>query len=217
VNLKRAKLLIVSLVLILGVAITGLIIARYFLTNLIRVPQSGMANAIVPGDQIIVTRWCFGEMKRGTVVTFQYPQDPSKYVGRLVGLPGETIQIKDNRVLINGQPLSEKRTQAVEKDVHAGLEELSTEGEGPYQVFYTHAPEDRAEIDEAAPFGTAEPFKLDENSYFLLGDNRDNSEDSRYRGPVPRELIWGRVKTIYFSQHPVTKQVRTDRILKSVD
>ena len=180
-----------------------------------------MMNTIIPGDHVLIHK-SFGQTERGSIVLLQYPYNPEFpnnfefHLGRVVGLPGETIQIRGNLISINGQPLDELRVMANEVDPLEPLVEISTEGNGPYRVFYT---EHIKYPDAEAPgiFATNSPFKIPNDNFFLLGDNRDNSEDSRYRGPVPRALIWGELALIYYSESEVPGgSVRWERIFKRV-
>jgi signal peptidase I len=105
---------------------------------------------------------------------------------------------------------------AREADLESPLIEVSTEGTGPYRVFYTEYPKD-PEAEAQGNFGTNLPYKIPNDSFFVLGDNRDNSEDSRFRGPVPRELIWGEGVIIYYSQAETPdRSIRWERIGKKV-
>ena len=177
----------------------------WFLTYRARVPTVSMMNSIIPGDHVVILR-SFGQIERGQIVLFQYPNstefaDKSEfYLCRVIGLPGETIQIRGNVIYINGDPLDELRVMAREDaDDDNPLIEVSTEGKGSYRVYYTVYPK-HPEAEARGDFGTNQPFKIPDDSFFLLGDNRDNSEDSRYRGPVPSELIWGEGVIIYYSE-----------------
>lgn len=76
-------------------------IYRIFFMWMVRVPTGSMLNTIVPGDHLVVNR-SFGEIERGRIVVFQYPGDSAYYVARVVGLPGETIQLRGMSVYING-------------------------------------------------------------------------------------------------------------------
>ena len=115
------------------------------------------------GDRIMTDK-NIGELKRGDVITFLYPKDRSKsYFKRVIGLPGEIIEIRSGDVFINGQKLDE-----------------------PY-------------IDEK--FNQSKPSfspkKIEEYHYFVMGDNRDNSSDSRYWGTVDEKLITGKYTVTY--------------------
>jgi len=157
-----------------------------------------MANTIIPGDHLLVKRRAFGEISRGDLIIFDYPKDRSvKYVSRVVGLPGEAIELRGTSIYINGKELPEQRVIVNQDFESEALEELSTEGSGPYRVFYSQHPTGTSEVEGV--FGTDGPFRIPANEYFVMGDNRDNSEDSRYWGTVPRPLIFGKPTVIYWS------------------
>ena len=126
-------------IIILGVGaliLGGVGIWSLLFTQFVHVPTGAMANTILPGDSLVVDR-LFGEIKRGDIIMFKYPMDPSvRYVSRVIGLPGETIEIRGTAVLINGEELSERRTM-VDGESEAPLRELSTEGEGSLLASHT--------------------------------------------------------------------------------
>ncbi|HET8783599.1 MAG TPA: signal peptidase I [Pyrinomonadaceae bacterium] len=173
------------------------------------VPTGSMSNTVLPGDTIIGRKY-EGEVKRGQVVVVQYPDDPTYYLSRVVGLPNETIEVREKQVYVNGRALDEERV-LIEMDPGDGreLKEISTEGTGPYRVYYQGE-----RNDESPEF--AGPLRLPAGSFFVMGDNRDNSMDSRYRGPVRRELIWGDVFLITYSTTIDTNELRWNRILKRI-
>jgi signal peptidase I len=201
----RKKILILSLALF-SLALTA-VPAYYFLfLRLVRVPTGAMANTILPGDQLVVRKRAIGEIGRGDIVIFEFPKNPSEqYVFRIVGLPGEAIEIRDRVVYIDGKELPEERVWV--KPAYGSqlsvLEELSSEGHGPYRVFYySRGPKTEPLLPTQAAedeFGTNGPFRIPTRHYFVLGDNRDNSYDSRFWGPVKREAILGKPTTIYWS------------------
>lgn len=220
------KRIIIFAVIVLFISITALVVYRVFFVRMIRVPTAAMANTIIPGDHLVVTK-LLGEPVRGDIVVFTYPDDPAvKYISRVIGLPTESIEVRKRRIYINGNELPERRVLVKpDYDLESGiLEEISTEGTGPYRVFYYSSeradestfPGDTQEL----TFGTRGPFHIPDKHYFLLGDSRDNSYDSRLRGTVPRALIWGKATLIYWSSgtdKSHQERIRWERINTRVD
>jgi len=175
-----------------------------FFNRLVRVPTGAMAASIMPGDKLVVDRF-FHEIRRGDIILFKYPPDPQvQYVSRVIGLPGETIEIRNTKVLINQENLGELSVLVEGDPGSSGMRELSSEGAGPYRVFYYF--DEHQEGAAIRPlmlhvelFGVGKPFAVPGGHYFVMGDNRDNSQDSRYFGPVARELITGKPYFIYWS------------------
>jgi len=161
--------------------ITALILAliiRSFVVQAFKIPSGSMLQTLQIGDHILVNKFIyrFTEPKRGDVIVFKYPKDKNRdFIKRVVGLPGETILIKNQKIYINGVVLTEKYIQ------HA--EAISPDG----YVF----PRDN--------FG---PLKIPADSVFMMGDNRDTSLDSRYWGALKKDLIQGKAFVIYWSIEP---------------
>ena len=208
-------------ILQVGVAVLILIpilfIGYFFLfLQVARVPTGSMANTIIPGDRILIKTRAFGKIQRGDVILFNYPEDSVTYVARVIGLPFETILVRGRSVYINGKELPEQKIFVRTSDTlkPEALEEASTEGEGHYRVFYSEG----ELVDSEAPFATTEPFQIPENCYFVLGDNRDNSLDSRFRGPVFRDAVIGKTTMIYWSSNNETgnEEVRWERIFAEI-
>ena len=148
--------------------VVGSVLIACFLSACSPQPVVVEGNAMMPnftnGDRILINR-NLGELNRGEVIIFLYPKDRSKsYFKRIIGLPGETIEILEGKVFINGQILDE-----------------------PY-------------VDDAynQAKGNFPPRKVPDYQYFVMGDNRDNSSDSRYWGTVDKELITGKYYTTYY-------------------
>lgn len=124
----------------------------------VKVEGDTMAPALNDGDKILIEREP-EKLERGDIVVFLYPHDPVKsYIKRIVGLPNETVEIREGKVFVNGQHLPE-----------------------PYVD--PELDQDRRNVAE---------LRLDADSYYVVGDNRDNSADSRIWGPLHRKFIYGR-------------------------
>jgi signal peptidase I len=185
-----------------------------------------MANTVIPGDQLVVKKRAFGQLNRGDVVVFRYPKDTSVlHLFRVIGLPRETIEVSGRSVYINGEELKEQRVMVKSSyDLGPdGLQELSTEGSGPYRVFYvSHAEGEESEMlpdSEEGLFGTNGPLQIPNNEYFLMGDSRDNSEDSRFWGTLPRALVFGKATMIYWSTHrdkEGNESIRWNRVFRKL-
>jgi signal peptidase I len=202
-----------EMILVTGVQVLFLMT---FIFQAMNVPTGSMQNTINIGDQFFVNKFLYGkptpflsallpqrEIERGDIVVFKWPKNPAiNYIKRCIGLPGEEILIKDRKVYINGKELPE---QMVTIDLAGNASELSAleviKEEPPppgatYKAFYR--PGHDYDYDEMK-FAVGTPFKIPENSYFMMGDSRDNSQDSRFWGIVPREYIVGRPLYVYWS------------------
>lgn len=148
-----------------------------------RMPSESMRPGLLVGDLLFVNKLAVrAGVKRGDVVVFRFPPDPSKdFIKRVVGLSNERIEVRDRQVLINGVPLDE-----------------------PY-VIHTDATRGGEHRDR---FG---PFQIGPDEVFVLGDNRDNSNDSRYWGPVPLATVMGRATLIYWSWDVLASRPRWSR------
>jgi signal peptidase I len=194
-----------------------------FIAQAVAVPTGSMQNTINIGDHLFVNKFIFGkptpglgwllptrEIGRGDIIVFKLPDDPKvNYVKRVIGLPGETVQVKGHRVFVNGKELPEERalvqmTGAQEPELPVVKVEPKPEG-ALYRVFYDAAgfsDGDDFEIKHGVNFGVSEPVQVPEGKYFVMGDSRDNSQDSRYWGFVPRENIFARALYVHLSFDP---------------
>jgi signal peptidase I len=159
------------------------------------------------------------EIRRGDVVVFKYPSDfntdeeivqyKTLFIKRVIGMPGETIHVRGPEVYVDGTPLAEYRVAALDPTLgndKAELKQLrptSERQDEPYTVFYSPRTLARAGRDERPQsefrYGVNQPFKIPDNHYFVMGDNRDNSADSRVWGTVPRDLVVGRALFVIWS------------------
>jgi signal peptidase I len=188
------------------IAIFLALLVRTFIISGYKVPTSSMAPTLLPGDFIFSYKIPYGVRvplwnkkifvsppKRGDVVVFSYPDQPRvKYVKRVVGEPGDRIEIKNGSLVLNDSTAQYLVTEGpVQEDFGiSSLFEIVDEG----SVFGNHLIIRKK--DSGKSFG---PIVVPPNEVFLLGDNRDSSDDSRYWGTVPIERIEGRVLLIWLS------------------
>jgi signal peptidase I len=148
-----------------------------------------MEPALMAGDHVVTDKstYAFSEPKRGDIAVYRAMEFSQRIsMGRIVGMPGETIEIRNRVVFVNGSKVDE-----------------------PYVQFL------RPPTGETLPGQSVAPTVIPADAYFLLGDNRENSMDSRFIGPVQRQQLLGKAKTIYFSSDPETHKPRWNRIGKT--
>jgi signal peptidase I len=194
----KSKLYEYTEAIILAIVIA--LFVRTFVIQAYKIPSGSMKPTLQIGDHILVSKFNYGiklpfvrstliptgTPQRGDIVVFIYPEDRSKdFIKRLAGIPGDTIEIRDKRILLNGLPWNDSH------GVHADGIVLP----GSVQ------PRDN--------FG---PVKVPEGSLFVLGDNRDESYDSRFWGFVPMKDVLGKALVIYWSWDQEDHGVRWSRI-----
>jgi signal peptidase I len=208
-----------------------------FIIQAVTVPTGSMQNTILIGDYLLVNKFIFNpggqplpflpmrEIRRGDIIVFKYPgnkvnprmdsmRNPPlqpyqlNYVKRVIGLPGEKVEFKDNQVYINDQPLPEYRVIGDADDNVSALTVTEFEPRDPEDQWTVYYSEDTMKAVQSGrhlptrgyEFGVAgKPSIVPPDSFFVMGDSRDNSEDSRYWGFVPRELVIGRAMFVYWS------------------
>lgn len=174
-------------------AISAILIFIYFysLQKSYRIPATSMEPSILKGDHVITFKYIGDQKpKRGDIVIFPYPDDRHKaYLKRIVGMPGETLEIRQQQVYINNK----------------GLEE-------PYAQ-HTEPPQAKLEF----PRDDFGPIMIPDEHFFVIGDNRENSIDSRLFGPLEIKDIERKVKIIYWSWNNEENTVRWDRIGKILE
>ena len=175
------------------IAVILALFIRTFVVQAFKIPTGSMENNLLIGDHLLVNKMIFGPtvsplerrvmpvggIKRGDVVVFKYPEEPDRdFIKRVIGLPGETLEVREKKVYINGRALDE-----------------------PY-VHFLQPPSSGSEYPEVTSYDVRErygPVTIPSDQYFMMGDNRDNSQDSRYWGFLPRELVKGKALVIYWS------------------
>jgi signal peptidase I len=175
------------------IAIIFVNFARIFVFQAFKIPSGSMEDNLKIGDHIIVNKFIYGprgdgplgrlvplrDVRRGDIIVFRAPPSPEiDYVKRVIGLPGETISIKDRHVFVNGRSLDEPYVVFDDRQVYPVSEFL---------------PEPQRSRDQLAG------FRVPAGQYWVMGDNRDHSSDSRYWGTVPRTMIKGRALMVYWS------------------
>ena len=172
------------------VAVILALFIRTFVVQAFKIPTGSMEPNLLVGDHLLVNKFVFAPtvsglertllpmrpIVRGDVVVFKFPEDPERdFIKRIVGLPGETIEVKGTQVLVNG-------TAIVQPFAHFLL---------------PHDP--NAPVNDGDPRERYGPVTVPAGHYFAMGDNRDNSQDSRYWGFLPGHYVKGRALMIYWS------------------
>lgn len=199
------------------------LVLRSFVAEPFRIPSGSMYPTLYIGDFIVVSKFSYGiklpviqekiipvgEPKRGDVVVFKYPKDPDlDYIKRIVGLPGDTIQYINKQLIINGKPV-DMRFVTKFHDTGAGA---MLDGAGVYEECLPDESKCHHILldDETRPGRSLlSPVRVPEGHYFVMGDNRDHSNDSRYWGFVPERNLKGRAVMIWMSWDD---GIRFDRI-----
>lgn len=209
-----------------------------FIIQAVTVPTGSMQNTILVGDYLLVNKFIFSpggnplpflpmrDIERGDIIVFKYPGnavDPESdrdrglvkyqinYVKRVIGLPGEKVEFRDNQVFINDQPLPEHRVIGDPPRGDRGQSALTTTEfeeripEDKWTVYYSRSTMRTVESGgklrlDHLNFGVeGKPMIVPPNSFFVMGDSRDQSDDGRGWGFVPRDLIIGRAMFVYWS------------------
>jgi signal peptidase I len=162
------------------IALVAAVLLRIFVVSAYKVNSSSMADSLLEGDYIFVNKLAYeygSEPKVGDIIVFKYPNNPVKqYIKRIVALPGQTVQIADKVLYVNGE-IAPIPTHSKHIDSRIIPGDLSF----------------RDNFDE---------YIVPPDEYFVMGDNRDDSRDSRFWGCVPRENILGKAVLVYWSWEP---------------
>ncbi len=177
-----------------------------FVVQPFRIPSGSMEPTLRVGDFLLVDKQAYGpagvldrlllpptQVRRGDLVVFHYPVDPGLHlVKRVVGLPGDRIRLREGRVLVDGQPLSEPYAYYSPSRPNGFRDDFPSLLEADPNVDLRWWIELRKTVRGA-------DVLVPPNEYFVMGDNRNDSEDSRYWGFVPRNAIVGRPLLVYFT------------------
>jgi signal peptidase I len=170
------------------IAILLALVIRTLVVQAFTIPSGSMMNTLLVGDYILVNKFLYGpeipftetrlpglrSPQRGDIIVFKYPQDEKRdFIKRIVGTPGDEVVVRGHQVIVNGVALEEPYARWSSGAVH---------GQGYCGYAYG-----------------CEPTRVPAGSYFVMGDNRDNSQDSRYWGFVRREKVKGKAFLIYWS------------------
>jgi signal peptidase I len=196
--------LISSLQSLMGTVVIAIFVIT-FIVQAFQIPSESMENTLLVGDYLLVNKLCYGgsglgdhvmpyqKIGRGDIIVFHYPVDPQQhFVKRVIGLPGDRLRMVNKRVLINGKPLDEPYVRFLEpannlyRDDFPRTDIPAVNMEGSWWLQMRKLVEDGELI-------------IPQGNYFVMGDNRDDSQDSRYWGFVPQENIIGRPLLIYWS------------------
>lgn len=175
----------------------------------VRIPTDAMSPSMLRGDYIIGTKSLLAApIQRGTIVFFEYPRNPSDtYVKRVVGLPGDTVEVRDNLVLIDGETLSvEGTTNTLVTSERCVSSELPTTSERSGDRTWSVLAGTASELKFGQP-----PVEIPPGHYFVLGDHRGSSQDSRMWGLLPSENILGTASLVWWSWDECTGAPRWDR------
>lgn len=183
------------------IALALAFIIRTFIIQPFTIPSGSMEKTLLVGDYLLVNKFWYGlknpftgnyliegtEPQIGDIIVFKYPEDPSiDFIKRIVGVPGDIIEVRDKQLLRNGQPVKENYIQHLHPDFIMDLDNIG-------------------------------PVVVPEDEYFAMGDNRDNSKDSRAWGTLRRSAIHGKAWRIHWSWDAQNGRVRTERLGKKLE
>lgn len=220
---KRNRKWIVENVTSLGLALLLVFMIRSSVVEAFKIPSGSMIPTLLIGDHIFVNKFAYGlkvpfsdlvtgkpvyvidrdPPKRGDIVVFIYPRDESLYyIKRVVGVPGDTIEVKDKRLHVNGQPVDRKPVPTeLEDQVFDKLDDPKY-SRSSLEIFFEKLDgEEHVIMQDRNNFlgETFAPVTVPPGNLFVMGDNRDFSNDSRFWGFVPYENVKGKAMVIWLS------------------
>jgi signal peptidase I len=197
-----------------------MIVFRSSLADWNSVPTGSMKPTIVEGDRIFVNKiaydlklplshirvWSWGNPERGDIVVFDSTIENTRLVKRVIGLPGDVIAMQNNQLFINGQLATYTEHRLIDSNLRA------------IEVLVNHPHAMQISTVEQSTASSFDPVKVPAENYLVLGDNRDNSKDSRYIGFIPRNEIVGRARYLAFSLNYDNYYLpRRDRFFQALD
>jgi signal peptidase I len=186
----------------------AVLVLRSFLFEPFQIPTGSMIPTLNIGDFIVVNKYAYGlrlpvtgtkvlgvgEPRRGDVMVFIPPHEPNYYIKRVIGLPGDHIRYADKVIYVNGEPLMQSERRLIEElGVYHSKESIG----GITHDIYTAASN---RYETTYPWMPAEGIVVPEGHYFMMGDNRDNSSDSRFWGPVSEDSIVGKAVAVWMQK-----------------
>jgi signal peptidase I len=190
------------------IAVILALFVRTWIVQAFKIPTGSMENNLLIGDHLLVNKFVFGpttnpvartvlpvrDIRRGDIVVFKYPDQPDRdFIKRVIGLPGETVELRNKKVYIDGRPLDEPYVHFLD----------------PPGVGREASGREVTSFDVRERYG---PVNVPAAQYFVMGDNRDNSQDSRYWGFLPRDYIKGHALMIYWSYESAGRAAAADGI-----
>ena len=196
--------LIGSLQSLMGTVVIAIFVIT-FIVQAFQIPSGSMKDTLLVGDYLLVNKLCYGgkglgdhlmpyqKIARGDIIVFHYPVDPTQhFVKRVIGLPGDRLRLVNKKVFVDGKPLEEPYVHFLEPPNNLFRDNFPRTDIPAYGLEGKWWLEMRKLVEDGQ-------LIIPEGHYFVMGDNRDDSQDSRYWGFVPRENIIGRPLVIYWS------------------
>lgn len=195
------------------------LVVRSFIVEPFQIPSESMRPTLEVGDFILVNKFSYGlrlpvvntkildlgEPERGDVVVFRYPQDPSvDYIKRIVAVPGDHVSYLGKQLYVNGEPVHKTQVDASPEAAPGNVLLREQLGEHDHQIYNTRGAFSPQVRDVVVP----------EGSYFAMGDNRDNSKDSRYWGFVPEENVVGKAFAVWMHWEGLIPSFSSVRLIR---
>jgi signal peptidase I len=194
------------------IAVILALFVRTWVVQAFKIPTGSMENNLLIGDHLLVNKFVYSPtatslerallpvraIRRGDILVFKYPVEPERdFIKRVIGLPGETVELRAKKIYIDGKPLDEPYVHFLRPA--SGLSEVTS-------------------ADVSENYG---PVTVPQDQFFVMGDNRDNSQDSRYWGYLPRGNVKGEALMIYWSYEgddmgSIFTKVRWERLLHQI-